>query len=150
PFRIRHDASAADEERWRTEKTFAIEYDQDGEPIAHLVIERRVDATPVSEAGRSVARRGQELEGPHSWGEDEAVRLAERLGLQSSIGESLRVAARLHDEGKRARRWQEAFSPVSGSSRDEKRILAKSRRAPRRSVLGKYRHELGSLPRMEK
>lgn len=164
PFRVVREEGGADDpsntaeggpsiaeadEKWRPEKRFAVDFNPDGEPTAHLVVERRIDSAPRSESGRAVSSREQELEEHQSWVEDEAARLAERLGLQPSIAEALRVAARLHDEGKRARRWQEAFAPNPSEAREGKRILAKSTRAPRRSVLGKYRHELGSLRRME-
>jgi len=59
----------------------------------------------------------------------------------------LTAAARLHDEGKRARNWQRAFR----AERDAKEFkidgpLAKTRGPINQAVLGGYRHEFGSLP----
>ncbi len=55
------------------------------------------------------------------------------------------LAARLHDEGKRAERWQRAFSaPRDGN------IYAKTKGPLRRNFLDCYRHEFGSLPYVEK
>jgi CRISPR-associated endonuclease/helicase Cas3 len=53
----------------------------------------------------------------------------------------------VHDEGKRAKRWQRAFN----AERDKKRFgisgdLAKTRGPINQTVLGGYRHEFGSLP----
>src|SRR5690606_35501999 len=60
---------------------------------------------------------------------------------------ALRIAARLHDKGKRAQRWQRAFR----AERDAKKLgitgpLAKTRGPINQAVLGGYRHEFGSLP----
>ena len=58
----------------------------------------------------------------------------------------MRIAGRLHDEGKRAQRWQRAFR----AERDAKKLgitepLAKTRGPINQQVLGGYRHEFGSL-----
>lgn len=148
PFRVRRLAAremGSQEEGYEREKELVGEIDDEGEPSAFLVIERREGVQPISEAGRSVARNPQPLEEHQSWVETEARALAERLNLDERLAGALRIAALLHDEGKRAERWQRAFR-VSPDDRP----LAKSRYAPLRSVLGGYRHELGSLPRLEK
>lgn len=59
----------------------------------------------------------------------------------------LAIAARLHDEGKRAKRWQRAFN----AERDKKKCgisgdLAKTRGPINQAILSGYRHEFGSLP----
>ena len=146
PFRVRRvdvlDDLATGE--LRLDKEFVIERDAEGEPAAWLVVERRA-SEPVSEAGRSIARRAQPLEEHQRWTEDAAAEIAARLGLPSPLAHALAVAARLHDEGKRAERWQRAFH-VPGPERP----LAKSTRAPNVAVLGGYRHELGSLRYVER
>ena len=56
----------------------------------------------------------------------------------------LALAARLHDEGKRAVRWQRAFrAPIDG------RPYAKTKGPIDFDILDGYRHELGSLPYVE-
>lgn len=126
------------------EKEFVAAYDEEGQPASFLRIERRKSEPPITEAGRSVARRSQSLEEHQSWVADEAERVARGLDLDERLEQALRVAALLHDEGKRAERWQRAFRVD-----DDLRPLAKSESAPLRSILGGYRHELGSLPRMQ-
>jgi CRISPR-associated endonuclease/helicase Cas3 len=103
------------------------------------VIERR-RGEPISESGRSVARRSQGLAEHQSWVEAEAGAIASRLGLPPDLACALKIAGRLHDEGKKTERWQRAFHIPY-----DQRPLAKSTRAPNMTVLGGYRHELGSL-----
>ena len=52
----------------------------------------------------------------------------------------LGIAARLHDEGKRAKRWQRAFNAKSDG------LYAKTRGPVNTALLDGYRHEFGSLP----
>lgn len=144
-------ASSADgaEEGWREEAIFSLVVGAEGEPIEEIVVERRKDASANSEIGRSVTKREQELDEHEKWVEAEARFLAQRLSLPPELAEPLFVAARLHDEGKRARRWQDAFAEDPAENRRENRVIGKGKRAPRLSVLGKYRHEVGSLSRAE-
>ena len=147
PFRLRgqteSDPMAVD--GFRPEKRFVIGRDTEGAPNRWIQLERRVDATAVTEVGRSVARRAQGLAEHGEWSKTVAERLAERLELATVLKQALIVATHLHDEGKAAERWQRAFGV-----RLEQRPLAKSTRGANQMVLGGYRHELGSLPRMER
>ncbi len=127
------------------EKTFPVQHDEEGVPTAWLRVERDASEQAVSETGRSVARREQALAEHQSWVEKDVSEIADRLQLDPALTRALRIAGRLHDEGKRAERWQRAFH-VPG----ERRPLAKSKRAPNVSLLGGYRHELGSLPFVER
>jgi len=147
PFRLRavDTIESLDAEGFRFEAAFVLRHDEEGAPCRWLVIERRASAPPATEVGRSVARRAQGLAEHGSWVAEEAARLAARLGLPPAIRAALLVAAQLHDEGKAAERWQRAFGV-----RPEERPLAKSTRGVNQKLLGGYRHELGSLPRMEK
>jgi CRISPR-associated endonuclease/helicase Cas3 len=61
----------------------------------------------------------------------------------------LALAARLHDEGKRARNWQRAFG-VSDAELKSGRVYGKTTHRPNLALLGRYRHELGSLPHAER
>jgi len=58
--------------------------------------------------------------------------------------EALAIAARLHDEGKRAERWQRAFRAPSDD------VYAKTKGPPHLKLLDGYRHEFGSLPLAKK
>jgi len=148
PFRVRHVGQlAADAERsasWRRELQIPFAWSDAGDEIEWIVIESRAAELPESEEGRSVSvRRAQKLDEHEEWTERAARRLADRLALPSEYSELLALAARLHDEGKRARRWQQAFrAPTDG-------VYGKTLARPNLQILGGYRHELGSLPYAE-
>jgi CRISPR-associated endonuclease/helicase Cas3 len=72
-----------------------------------------------------------------------ALEIADAVGLQGNHRKALAIAARLHDEGKKADRWQRAFTaPRDG-------IYAKTKGPLRHKLLDGYRHEFGSLPYIE-
>jgi len=125
--------------------TIPVERSDEGE-TAWLVVESVVAAGAESEEGRSGAKRAQLLAEHQEWTEAEAKGIADRLALPKELGELLAAAARLHDEGKRARIWQRAFHVPSGGDPP----YAKSTTSrPDLTLLGGYRHELGSLPYAE-
>lgn len=125
---------------------FATEYDDDGQPLRELVVERLRIAAPTSEEGRSVTRF-QLLDDHQEQAESCAKELAHRLGLNSEQSAMLSLAARFHDEGKRAENWQRAFSVPPGKVGVE--FYAKTPGPVLFSVLAGYRHELGTLIRMQ-
>lgn len=127
---------------WRERTRFVRDRTPDGEPSSWLTIEKwREDA--ATEEDRSAGRE-QRLSEHEAWTEDRARKIATRLGLGADLVDVLGTAARLHDEGKRAPRWQRAFSaPADGP-------YAKTRGPLRVAMLEGYRHELGSLPWAEK
>lgn len=139
-FRVRPVDSAvplAGAPHWRERFRFATEASENGEPSRWLVIEKwRHEA--ATEEDRS-AGRPQLLEEHHTWAEDRALGLARRLGLPQAHQEMLMLAARLHDEGKRAPRWQRAFNAGCDA------IYAKTLGPVNLALLDGYRHELGSL-----
>jgi CRISPR-associated endonuclease/helicase Cas3 len=97
----------------------------------------------ANEDDRSTANP-QLLEEHQAWAEEHARSLAQALGLGGELAEALALAARLHDEGKRADRWQRAFrAPKDG-------VYAKTEGPINYRLLDGYRHELGSLLRVEK
>lgn len=115
----------------------------DGEPSAAVVIDGWA-GDAATEEERAEADRPQQLDEHQSWAEDCARQIAERLGIETARANLLALAARLHDEGKRAARWQRAFkAPVDG------RPYAKTRGPIDFDLLDGYRHELGSLPYVE-
>jgi CRISPR-associated endonuclease/helicase Cas3 len=115
-----------------------------GEPATALVVDGWAgDAATEEERGE--ADRPQHLDEHQSWAEDCAKQIAQRLGIEKDPRTKLLAfAARLHDEGKRAARWQRAFkAPIDGCP------YAKTRGPIDFDLLDGYRHELGSLPYVE-
>ena len=104
------------------------------------MMERWHDAS-TTEDSRSEANHPQTLIEHQSWAENKARVISDSLGLQGDYAEALMVAARLHDEGKKARRWQRAFkAPPDGGA------YAKTKGPINFALLDHYRHEFGSLP----
>ena len=154
PFRVRRvtdgegDAAPAlhTDPRWRAVHAFDAARDAEGQALVQLIVENwRSEAT--DEESRSVAARAQSLAEHQGWAAEKARAIVEALGLDKDLADAIVLAARLHDEGKAARRWQGAFhTPTDG------RPYAKtgSKRPPDFAVLGGYRHEFGSLLRAER
>src|SRR5262249_21142324 len=94
--------------------------------------------------GRSTGRE-QRLDEHQAFAERHARQIGERAGLRRAHVDLLALAAVLHDEGKKAERWQRAFRAP-----EDKRPLGETTSRPIQSVLARYRHELGSLPYAER
>jgi CRISPR-associated endonuclease/helicase Cas3 len=143
-FRVRSaEAAGADarDAQWHERLRFAVEVSEVGEARRWLIVDKwRHDA--ATEEDRS-AGRPQLLDEHQSWAECRARGLAKALQLDD-YAEMLAVAARLHDEGKRASRWQRAFNaPTNG-------VYVKTEGPINYALLDSYRHELGSLHYVEK
>ncbi len=117
---------------------FVTRYSAEGEALERLLI-----VTDKTEESRAVSRHAQFLKEHQSWAERCARRIAQEVGLTGDYAEALTVAARLHDEGKKARRWQFAFNAPKGG------VYAKTQGPFISARLGGYRHEFGSLPYTE-
>ena len=126
---------------WRERLRLPWARTADGDVSEWIIVEKwRHDA--ATEEDRS-AGNPQLLAEHQAWTESRAVGLGKRLGLGERALDILRIAARLHDEGKRAARWQRAMrAPTNG-------IYAKTRGPVAPSLLDGYRHELGSLTYVE-
>lgn len=139
-FQVRSvDASTAvqRDRNWRERFRFASEVTQDGEATRWLIVDKwRHDA--ATEEDRSAANP-QLLDEHQCWTEQRARTLAQALGLDQRSEELLALAARLHDEGKRAQRWQRAFNAPTDDA------YAKTEGPINYRLLDGYRHELGSL-----
>ncbi len=148
PFRVRRvtDQDGPIDDHWRTEARIAVAHAADGNESAWLLIESHASSAAESEDGRSIgATRPQELDEHEEWAERAARRIAADLKLPSAYVGMLALAARLHDEGKRSKRWQQAFrAPADG------KVYGKTVARPNLALLGRYRHELGSLPCAER
>lgn len=150
PFRVRR-ISDADETvaspGWRIETSIALHRSEEGE-TTWLIVESLAGEMAGSEEGRSAAKRAQLLDEHEAWTEATAHRIAQALSLPPAYTELLAVSARLHDEGKKAERWQRAFN-APGNGMPPHAPYAKTTRRPNIAMLDGYRHELGSLPYAE-
>ncbi len=145
-FRVRlsENGSRSSDQDWRSCFRFASQVSKEGEPLSWLLVEKqRIDAT--SEDARAIAKTTQALVTHQQWAEREAERLAAAHQLPPEYANMLKVAARLHDEGKQSVRWQNAFSAPG-----EGRPFAKTRGPVKPSLLDGYRHEFGSLTYLER
>lgn len=128
-----------DDRNWRERLRFESERSEDGDVVRWLVVEKwRHDA--ATEEDRS-AGRPQALDEHQSWTAQKARDLALRVGLEGVYVDMLVCAARLHDEGKRAERWQRAFNALRDGN-----VYAKTKGPLNLALLDGYRHEFGSLP----
>lgn len=149
-FRIRVLGAGEEEKAWRkapgagwVRRHLFVTNGVDGEPSAALVIDGWAGDT-ANEDERAEAGHPQQLDEHQSWAEDCARQIAQRLGIETARANLLALAARLHDEGKRAVLWQRAFkAPIDG------RPYAKTKGPIDFDLLDGYRHELGSLPYVE-
>ncbi|MCB9649098.1 MAG: type I-U CRISPR-associated helicase/endonuclease Cas3 [Deltaproteobacteria bacterium] len=145
PFRVRRcvteglDAEPPmPEGAWRRRLELPVSFRASGEPDQWLVVERWLGAAETEE-DRSTASRPQRLDEHQEDVESRARRIGSGLALPEDYRELLALAGRLHDEGKRARRWQRAFAaPANGP-------WAKTRGPVNTHMLDGYRHELGSI-----
>lgn len=145
PFQVYETTSsdASKENDWPEACRLAIERDDDDNETRWIVVEQhRNDAE--SEEGRAVAPSCQRLKDHQSVVERIARSFAEALGLPPEYCAAFALAARLHDEGKRAKLWQRAFRAPSDCD------YAKTRGPINFKLLDGYRHEFGSLFHIEK
>lgn len=144
-FRVRSVDSAESKPQdanWRERFRFASEVSEEGEPRRWLVVDKwRNDAATEDDRSEGAP---QLLEAHHKRAEQRARELAKALGLSRDHEEILALAARLHDEGKRSARWQRAFNAPSDG------VYAKTEGPINQALLDGYRHELGSVLRVEK
>jgi CRISPR-associated endonuclease/helicase Cas3 len=147
-FRVLEQSGESDEatgKDWRENLRFDTERNDDGEATRWLVVQKWRDTSNT--ADDRAEGRPQSLVEHQSWAAEKARSIGQRLSLPDVYVHALSVAARLHDEGKKAQRWQRAFR----AERDAKKFninghLAKTRGPINQQVLGGYRHEFGSLP----
>lgn len=143
-FRVRSIDSVESKPRdanWRQRLRFACEVSEEGQPSKWLVVEKwRNDAATEDDRSEGTPQL-LKAHGEHA--EQQARDLATALGLSVEHGDILALAARLHDEGKRSARWQRAFNaPKDG-------VYAKTEGPINQGLLDGYRHELGSVLRVE-
>ena len=129
---------------WRHVHTFETDIAADGSVCAGLAVFKWPDDA-ADEDSRSILSRPQTL---RDHAEQVACRVREiaaRLKLPAEEIDALAIAARLHDDGKAAARWQNAMNaPKDG------RPYAKTCGGGSWRLLEGYRHEFGSLLRGER
>jgi CRISPR-associated endonuclease/helicase Cas3 len=136
------------EQKWPFETKFVLRRNGEGAPQAWLAIEHfRTDAQ--KEDSRAVSNP-QRLNAHQDCAREKMQYIARGVGLPDEATNALAIGAALHDEGKKAPRWQRAFN----APRDTKKFgltgpLAKTRGPINQSILDGYRHEFGSLPFLE-
>jgi CRISPR-associated endonuclease/helicase Cas3 len=134
-FRVYLEQSERESERgWSESFRFVLDTTANGEASQWLLVE---NASTEEERSKG---HPQLLTEHQDWTRRRAQDIAKALSLPSDLEQALTIAARLHDEGKRAHRWQRAFR----AKRDG--IYAKTRGPIDVALLDGYRHELGSLP----
>jgi CRISPR-associated endonuclease/helicase Cas3 len=122
---------------WQRRHQFVLSRDADGEIRSRLAVYQWRQAS-ATEDDRALGYE-QTLADHRSCAQERARRIAVRLGLSPSAADVLTVAARLHDEGKQAERWQAAFHAPKGA------VYAKTKGPIDQQLLDGYRHEFGSL-----
>ena len=129
---------------WRHIRTFETRFDTGGVARSGLAVFKWPD-DPSDEDFRSVLSAPQSLRDHAEQVAGRARALARRLELPEDEAEALVLAARLHDDGKAAERWQNAMNAPRG----EGRPYAKTRGGGNSRLLEGYRHEFGSLLKAE-
>ena len=128
---------AAKQEGWRNVWSAPYRVSAEGEATSWLVVCSRQDEGENEDAS-AVTKKAQLLEEHQRWAGEEAERIAGELGLNDKDQAMLIAAARHHDDGKAASRWQRAF----GAKSDD--VYAKTTKAPNQQSLNGFRHELKS------
>lgn len=129
---------------WFENYRFALERNDDGEITRWLSIRKWRD-TSNTENDRAEGQP-QALAEHQCWAVERAEAIGKRLRLPDNYTAMLAIAARLHDEGKRAKCWQTAFHAERHAKKFGGEPLAKTRGPINQAILGGYRHEFGSLP----
>ena len=138
------DSRTGERDSWQEAAAFPYRVNSEGETQVWLVVEKWSGAEAGEEA-RAVASKCQRLEEHRDWVVEEAERIADALGLSREDRAMLVAAARHHDDGKAAARWQRAFNAPPGGE-----MYAKTAGPVNRYVLNRYRHEFGSVLKAEK
>ena len=140
-FRVRSitpDAENPDAD-WHKPYLFDLRRDGEGQPLRQLRVEKYKGALATEEERSLSPKQAQKLAEHQEWAARKAEKLVGLLELPGNIGKAIVLAARLHDEGKKAANWQRAFSAGADG------IYAKTTGPFMRGVLTGYRHEFGSL-----
>ena len=128
---------------WRHVRTFETDLDSSGRVRGGLAVFHWPD-TPTDEESRSILSAPQTLRDHAEQVASRVREMAARIGLPETEVDALECAARYHDDGKAAQRWQNAMNaPMDG------RPYAKTCGGGDWRLLEGYRHEFGSLLKAE-
>ena len=129
---------------WRHVRTFETEFDGDGAVHAGLAM-FKWPHDAASDGAPAVLSVPQPLQSHVDQVAARVYAIAERLRLPADETDALVIAARLHDEGKAAERWQRAMNAPR-----EGRPYAKTSGGSDWRLLERYSHEFGSLVAAER
>jgi CRISPR-associated endonuclease/helicase Cas3 len=140
-FRVRSDdeITPSTDSGWRQRLRVPTERSVEGEPLRWLVVDKwRNDSTTADDGAAGALQTLVD----HQKAIVLRIRaIGQRLELPDPCARMLEIAARLHDEGKRASKWQKAFNaPLTGGP------FAKTPGPINQTLLDGYRHEFSSLP----
>ena len=131
--------TAAEREDWRHVRLFETRFDGSGVARGGLAVYKWPDEV-ADDHSRSILSAPQTLAAHAEEAAVRARKMAARLGLPAEEIDAIFIAARLHDDGKAAARWQNAMNaPKDG------RPYAKTSGGGNWRLLEGYRHEFGSL-----
>lgn len=133
------DERNSNESRWRETLALACHVNSEEEALVWLVVEKW-RGVHVDEESRAMASKSQRLDEHQAWVAERAAKIADSLGLPPEDKAMLVFAARYHDEGKKAPRWQRAFNALREDGPYAKTIGPFNRHA-----LNGYRHEFQSV-----
>ena len=135
-----HEDGRSSPDPWHETLAVPLQQSPDGDSTAvWLVVEKQRGAMTDEEA-RAMAPVYQTLHEHQAQVASEAARIAAALNLAEEDRAMLVAAARHHDDGKRASRWQRAFN-----AKCEGGPYAKTPGPLNRKVLNGYRHEFQSM-----
>jgi len=144
PFRLRetNDPKPTANAGWKQSHCFACNVGADEDATNWLVFEEQM-AVADSEESRAISSRAQTLREHRQAVMHLALGFAKAVDLPEDYVEVLALAGQLHDEGKDFWRWQRAFN----APRDA--VYAKTKGPVNVKLLDGYRHEFGSLVKIE-
>lgn len=124
---------------WQLVRTFETRIDDGGVARQGLAI-YKWHGDAEDEDSRSITSRPQLLRDHAKQVADRVRRICKALKLPNEEADALTIAARMHDDGKAAARWQRAMNAP-----DDGCVYAKTKGGGNLRLLEGYRHEFGSL-----
>ena len=140
-----HENGGGSPDPWHETLAVPLQQSPDGDSTAVWLVVEKQRGAETDEEARAMAPVYQTLHEHQAEVASEAARIAAALNLAEDDRAMLVAAARHHDDGKRASRWQRAFN-----AKREDGPYAKTPGPLNRKVLNGYRHEFQSMLDAEK